>query len=211
MSNVKISGLPTAATVADTAKVPVVQGGATEAATALQVAKTHDGDFASLPVLSSGYVSIGAGVKPTSGLIRFPYNGGGTTRLIGVCDATNVNANALSYGPGHTFTAGNTGMNYNIDGFTIQLVSSVSAMALYANGGYNFYDYNTGRFVIRTTGHGVQFGATTSFGDGSGVVGITNAVTVPASNPTGGGIIFAEAGALKYRGSSGTVTTIAPA
>jgi hypothetical protein len=35
--------------------------------------------------------------------------------------------------------------------------------------------------------------------------------TAPAANLTGGGILFVEAGALKYRGSSGTVTTIAPA
>lgn len=58
----------------------------------------------------------------------------------------------------------------------------------------------------------VQFAAGGgSFGGGKGVVGIANANTVPASNPTGGGILYVEAGALKYRGSSGTVTTIANA
>jgi hypothetical protein len=35
--------------------------------------------------------------------------------------------------------------------------------------------------------------------------------TVPTANPTGGGVLYVEAGALKYRGSSGTVTTIAAA
>lgn len=40
---------------------------------------------------------------------------------------------------------------------------------------------------------------------------IPNATTVPTTNPTGGGILYVEAGALKYRGSSGTVTTIAAA
>ena len=40
---------------------------------------------------------------------------------------------------------------------------------------------------------------------------IKNATTVPSSSPTGGGYLYVEAGALKYRGSSGTVTTIAPA
>ena len=34
--------------------------------------------------------------------------------------------------------------------------------------------------------------------------------TAPAT-PTGGGVIYVEAGALKYKGSSGTVTTLAPA
>lgn len=37
---------------------------------------------------------------------------------------------------------------------------------------------------------------------------IANASTVPTGNPTGGGFLYVEAGALKYRGSSGTVTTI---
>lgn len=50
-----------------------------------------------------------------------------------------------------------------------------------------------------------------SYGAGSGVVFIANANTVPSANPVGGGIIYAEGGALKYRGSSGTVTTLAPA
>jgi hypothetical protein len=50
-----------------------------------------------------------------------------------------------------------------------------------------------------------------SFGSGQGVVGITNATVAPTGNPTGGGVLYAEAGALKWRGSSGTVTTIAAA
>lgn len=51
----------------------------------------------------------------------------------------------------------------------------------------------------------------TSLGGGSGVVAIANASVVPTSNPTGGGVLFVENGALKWRGSGGTVTTIAPA
>lgn len=50
---------------------------------------------------------------------------------------------------------------------------------------------------------------TTQFGGGSKVVGLANASTVPSSNPTGGGVLYVEGGALKYRGSGGTVTTIA--
>lgn len=50
-----------------------------------------------------------------------------------------------------------------------------------------------------------------SYGGGDKVIAIANAATVPASNPTGGGILYCEGGALKYRGSSGTVTTIANA
>jgi hypothetical protein len=53
--------------------------------------------------------------------------------------------------------------------------------------------------------------ATTSFGGGVKVIGIANCTTVPTTNPTGGGIMYSEGGALKWRGTSGTVTTIAAA
>lgn len=42
-----------------------------------------------------------------------------------------------------------------------------------------------------------------------GVVFISNGS--PTDNPKGGGYLFVESGALKYKGSNGTVTTIAPA
>lgn len=47
-------------------------------------------------------------------------------------------------------------------------------------------------------------------GGGATVLGIQNATTVPTSDPTGGGVAYAEGGALKYRGSGGAITTIAP-
>jgi hypothetical protein len=50
----------------------------------------------------------------------------------------------------------------------------------------------------------------TSFGSGVKVLFIANG-TAPSANPTGGGILYVEAGALKYRGSSGTITVIANA
>lgn len=53
-----------------------------------------------------------------------------------------------------------------------------------------------------------QFGR---FGEGQGVIAIANASVPPAANITGAGILFVEDGALKYRGTNGTVTVIAPA
>jgi hypothetical protein len=49
------------------------------------------------------------------------------------------------------------------------------------------------------------------FGKGKGVIAIANAPVPPTVNLTGAGILYVEDGALKYRGSSGTVTEIAPA
>ena len=54
-------------------------------------------------------------------------------------------------------------------------------------------------------------GTTSQFGSGVKVIGIANATTPPSTNPTGGGVLYCEGGAFKYRGSSGTITTIAPA
>lgn len=65
---------------------------------------------------------------------------------------------------------------------------------------------------VRITSNGnLDFFAIGSYGGGQGIIAIANAAAAPSSNPTGGGILFAQAGALKWRGSSGTVTTIAPA
>jgi hypothetical protein len=52
---------------------------------------------------------------------------------------------------------------------------------------------------------------TSQFGGGQGVIAIANASVSPMVNPAGGGILYVENGALKYRGTNGTVTTIAPA
>ena len=60
-------------------------------------------------------------------------------------------------------------------------------------------------------GGSLAIGAAGSFGSGVKVIFIANATTDPTTNPTGGGILYVSAGALKYRGSSGTVTTIAAA
>lgn len=68
----------------------------------------------------------------------------------------------------------------------------------------------TRRLNIDSSGN-MALGASPSFGSGQVVIFIANATAVPSVNPTGGGILYVEGGALKYRGSSGTITTIAPA
>ena len=71
---------------------------------------------------------------------------------------------------------------------------------------------NTAYPVVFKGGSGnVGIGTVDQFGGGAKVIGLANAGTIPASNPTGGGVLYAEAGALKWRGSSGTITTIAVA
>jgi hypothetical protein len=64
---------------------------------------------------------------------------------------------------------------------------------------------------LNPAGGNVSIGDEGSFGGGSKVVYIANATTPPASSPVGGGILYSEGGSLKWKGSSGTVSTIAPA
>jgi Protein of unknown function (DUF2793) len=78
----------------------------------------------------------------------------------------------------------------------------------------HFRDVNAGKtpMVLENGGVNIQLiSATKAFGGGSGVIGIASCTTPPASNPAGGGVLYVDAGALKYRGSSGTVTTIGAA
>ncbi len=57
--------------------------------------------------------------------------------------------------------------------------------------------------------HKIGIGGGSTFGGGTGgVICIGNAAAVPSTNPTSSGLLYAEAGALKYRGSSGTITTL---
>lgn len=50
---------------------------------------------------------------------------------------------------------------------------------------------------------------TSGLGSGVGVIGVRNAGTPPTSNPSSGGILFAELGAARWRTPNGTVSTVA--
>jgi hypothetical protein len=66
-------------------------------------------------------------------------------------------------------------------------------------------------FQRRAAGGNIGIRTTSQFGGGQGVMAIANASVAPSVNPADGGILYVEDGALKYRGSNGTVTVIAPA
>ena len=66
-------------------------------------------------------------------------------------------------------------------------------------------------FQRRAAGGNVGVRTASQFGAGQGGIPIANATVVLSGNPAGGGILYVEDGALKYRGANGTVTMIAPA
>lgn len=61
-----------------------------------------------------------------------------------------------------------------------------------------------------TTTDSVLIGSGADKASGARVVALQNA-TAPSGTPSGGGVLYVEAGSLKFKGSSGTVTTLAPA
>lgn len=69
----------------------------------------------------------------------------------------------------------------------------------------------SGSISIVPAAQTIEIFGSVGVGGGVGVLTLANAATPPTSNATGGGILYAEGGALKWRGSAGTVTTIAPA
>jgi hypothetical protein len=60
-------------------------------------------------------------------------------------------------------------------------------------------------------GFGFPEAAYKNFGNGKGVIVIANASVEPTANVPGAGTLYVHDEALKYRGSNGTVTEIAPA
>jgi hypothetical protein len=118
----------------------------------------------------------------------------GTSNLGGTAAAARIGLGVFSAGVASITTSGANDLH-------VGTTDAAAAFRVYTN--------NSERFQI--TGAGNYSIGNAQFGGGVRVIGIINATTVPASNPTGGGILYVEAGALKYRGSSGTVTTIANA
>jgi hypothetical protein len=77
------------------------------------------------------------------------------------------------------------------------------------SGAIAFAISSTERMRIDTSGN-LLLKATAAGTSAVGVLGMGNA-TAPSSSPAGMGQLYVEGGALKFRGSSGTVTTIAAA
>jgi hypothetical protein len=95
---------------------------------------------------------------------------------------------------------------------TIKVLTSSGTGDVVANGTNSLalQTAATERVKIDSAGN-VLFFAGAGLGGGALVISIHNATTDPTTNPAAGGILYASGGALKWRGSSGTVTTIAPA
>jgi hypothetical protein len=159
---------------------------------------------------SSGLVTIGGASGTAGGLL--------VTRASGV---------ALTVTP--TATGGQAILVTGTDNTAAAYQANVSGDAVnrfrvYADGKHEWGDgtnardanlYRSSASVLKTDDWfsavlGVRIN-TTSTGSGQGVLAMANATTAPSGTPSGGGVLYVDAGALKYKGSSGTVTTLAAA
>jgi len=104
----------------------------------------------------------------------------------------------------------------NVDGNSNTYSVASIAGETAANGGYGNLIFSTGfngslveRMRIDLSGN-VGVGVSTFGTSAAKVLGLANA-TAPSTSPAGMGQLYVESGALKFRGSSGTITTIAAA
>jgi hypothetical protein len=154
------------------------------------------------------YANATTGSQTVAGTVATPAQASITARSVGTTGLVIKGGATSGTGPGPlliTDSAGTAKVFVN-GSYVFQALPGAVIPSIIAIGESN-------PAIRLATTQNVQLGASTAVvpGGGAGVVGISNATTVPTSNPTGGGVLYVEAGALKYRGSSGTVTTIANA
>ena len=145
---------------------------------------------------------LGLGVSPVTAL-AFPI---GTTKVVGQSAVTGHlagNVGTLKFG------ISDAGGDYS----GIQVFNTHNGT--YSSQDIRFYTAEGGVSVcterMRITPSGnVGVGVSTFGTSAAKVLGLANA-TAPSTSPAGMGQLYVESGALKYRGSSGTVTTIANA
>lgn len=148
--------------------------------------------------ITSNYLNCGIlGIRDIFTIYRW-----GGIKVAGTSDAlTSATQLYLDIAGAWNAAATFTGMKFNVTDTS-------------SNAGSLIFDFQVGAVTMhqqRKDG-AISIGAAGSWGSGTGaVIFVANATLAPSANPTGGGILYVESGVLKYRGSSGTVTTIAAA
>lgn len=149
--------------------------------------------------------------------------GSGSTRQVKWVDGSDVSGYLISSG-GLTYMRSNAYQDYDdgyvlIDAWRDTISSQACSLQLFADKDSDTASYaklvtvNSGALYLYDSGVALKGNLgfnIVSFGGGKGVFSIANCDTAPSSNISGG-ILYVESGALKYRGSGGTVTTLGSA
>ena len=149
---------------------------------------------------AGGQLMIG-GTTPDNKLTLTVAPATSTSDGLRITDSTRV---ALFVQTGATYSYLGIGGSQNL------LYTAGGRLDIAADGQQLYLRTGTSNYVVLDTSGNVGV-RTASFGtSAAGVIGIANG-TAPSTSPAGMGQLYVEAGALKYRGSSGTITTIAAA
>lgn len=200
-----------------TAPVTVATGGA--------ISGTSSGTTATLTSASAHGLAVGDLVT-IAGMTPSGYNGtylvqtinAGANQFTVTTSGSNLGASTVSGTASVPAQASITARSAGTTGLVIRAAASQVATLLEINSstgtdGNLVRIGSDGRIASASViqGLNMRLAGIAGLGGGTGVFGIANATTVPTSNPSGGGVLYAEGGALKWRGSSGTITTIANA
>jgi hypothetical protein len=80
---------------------------------------------------------------------------------------------------------------------------------IHTQNGYELEELHDVRITSVAAKQIIKRNEANTYWENSSVLPLPN--TTPPATPTGGGILYVEGGALKFKGSSGTVTVVAPA
>jgi len=137
-------------------------------------------------------------IAPTSNITRF---------------GNNTSAQSLYVMNTYTSTANNE--RFAVDWITKPNTCVIGTSAGSAGGLTRGLDFRVGTNTVVSMASASNnlsfFTDQNNYAGGSRIMFISNATTAPTANPVNGGYMFVSAGELKYRGSAGTITTLAPA
>lgn len=169
---------------------------------------------ASLGIEAKGNTVISIGVTGvTSSVVNLASAGGA---LASFNFSTSVSSHILSAGNVQDdntpfIIRGRAGAASTVKGADLQLIGGAGASSGISNGGHVYLMYGTKNSTGADGNIGLHTTSVANWQSMERGIFIANALTAPTGNPTDGGFLYVEAGALKYRGSSGTVTTIGAA
>jgi hypothetical protein len=194
-------------TNAATAVVPLVlKGAASQSADLLKIQSSAASDL--FTVRNDGQITTVAGINAT-GLSLNSFGGAAVSGRIVHITTSNATLVPLNV-RGAASQSANLQEWQNSAGTVLAKIDSTgiiqSANAFQGTGFLNTSGQTT--ISIATNRNVGLATASGSYGGGQATVFIGNATTVPSSNPSGGGILYVESGALKYRGTSGSAGTL---
>jgi hypothetical protein len=196
--------------------------GNTTAIKEVRMVNSGGGDWMAIGMTGSAYAGVLTGLGNDEPFIYAPatfriFRGAGlTNRFDFAADQLKINATtaSTSTSSGALVVSGGVGVAGAVNGANLRAGAGTGTVASF---GYTS-ETNTGFYLPYSNWNqaivnGVSVAAFLSGYNGAtgGMVLINNLTTAPTTNPSGGGFLYCEGGALKYRGSSGTVTTIANA